>query len=392
MIKGSKLALHCGSAVLLFTIAALPAPAWADSTPECNIGMVDDPGPDGFFGTPDDVQLGTTECGAFSTALGKNSTAIGVSAVAFEPNSTAIGENSSASAPNSVALGSGSRADEANTVSVGSLFATRRITNVSEGTQLNDAANVGQMNAADALTLNDATAYTDTREAAIRGDMAASDAATLVAANGYTDTREAAIRADIAAVGATTLAGANAYTDTRETAIRGDMTATDDRIEGLTTTAQQTADTAIVRGDALGASAASTLGGGSTYNTATGAVSAPSYMIGGQSHANVGSALDAVDDRLGQIDARIDSLNASSDRRFRHANGGIAAAMAMGGTMIVPDSMVSMNFNLATFRGEQGFSGAVVVRASPRVYISGGFAGSTVKGSTGGRVGVAFGF
>lgn len=340
MIKGSKLALHCGGAVLLFTIAALPAPAWADSTPECNIGMVDDPGPDGFFGTPDDVQLGTTECGAFSTALGKNSTAIGVSAVAFEPNSTAIGENSSASAPNSVALGSGSRADEANTVSVGSLFATRRITNVSEGTQLNDAANVGQMNAADALTLNDATAYTDTREAAIRGDM----------------------------------------------------TATDDRIDGLATTAQQTADTAIVRGDALGASAASTLGGGSTYNTATGAVSAPSYMIGGQSYANVGSALDAVDDRLGQIDARIDALNASSDRRFRHANGGIAAAMAMGGTMIVPDSMVSMNFNLATFRGEQGFSGAVVVRASPRVYISGGFAGSTVKGSTGGRVGVAFGF
>jgi trimeric autotransporter adhesin len=29
---------------------------------------------------------------------------------------------------------------------------------------------------------------------------------------------------------------------------------------------------------------------------------------------------------------------------------------------------------------------------SRRVYISGGVAGSTVKGSTGGRVGVAFGF
>ncbi|MDO9363591.1 MAG: hypothetical protein Q7T60_11740 [Sphingopyxis sp.] len=75
------------------------------------------------------------------------------------------------------------------------------------------------------------------------------------------------------------------------------------------------------------------------------------------------------DDRLGQIDARIDGLNASFDRRFRHANGGIAAAMAMGGTMIVPDSTVSMNFNLATFRGEQGFSGSVVVRAAPRVYL-----------------------
>ena len=366
MIMNSKLFMGCSAAALTLVAIASPAPAWADSTPECNIGSADNPGPDGVYGTPDDVQLGTTECGAFSNALGKNSTAVGVSAVAFEANSTAIGENSSASAPNSVALGSGSRADQANTVSVGSLSSTRRITNVSAGTQLNDAANVGQMIAGDAATLN--------------------------SANAYTDTREAAIRADIVAAGATTLADANAYTDTRETAIRGDMTVADDRIEGLAATAQQTADTAILRGDTLGASTASALGGGSSFNAATGAVSAPSYMIGGQSYANVGSALDAVDDRLGQIDSRIDVLNATSDRRFRHANGGIAAAMAMGGTMIVPDSTVSMNFNLATFRGEQGFSGAVVVRASPRIYISGGFAGSTVKGSTGGRVGVAFGF
>jgi hypothetical protein len=80
------------------------------------------------------------------------------------------------------------------------------------------------------------------------------------------------------------------------------------------------------------------------------------------------------------------------ERHARQANGGIATAMAMGGTMIVPDSNVSISFNLATYRGEQGFSGAAVVRLTPRVYVSGGVAGSTVKGSTGGRVGVAFGF
>ena len=66
--------------------------------------------------------------------------------------------------------------------------------------------------------------------------------------------------------------------------------------------------------------------------------------------------------------------------------------MALGGTMIVPDSSVSLSFNLATYRGEQGFSGAVAVRAAPRVYVSGGVVGSTVKGSTGGRIGVAIGF
>jgi hypothetical protein len=63
----------------------------------------------------------------------------------------------------------------------------------------------------------------------------------------------------------------------------------------------------------------------------------------------------------------------------------------LGGTMIVPDSTISAAFNIATYGG-QGFSGAIVARATPRIYISGGFAGSTIKGSTGGRVGVAVGF
>lgn len=66
--------------------------------------------------------------------------------------------------------------------------------------------------------------------------------------------------------------------------------------------------------------------------------------------------------------------------------------MAMGGTMIVPDSTVSVNFNLATYRGEQGFAGTVAARVTPKVYVTGGFTGSIVKGSSGGRVGVAFGF
>src|SRR3546814_17255950 len=86
------------------------------------------------------------------------------------------------------------------------------------------------------------------------------------------------------------------------------------------------------------------------------------------------------------------TLFRSLERHARQANGGSATAMAMGGTMIVPDSTVSVSFNLATYRGEQGFSGAAVLRLTPRVYVSGGIAGSTVKGSTGGRVGVAFGF
>lgn len=227
----------------------------------------------------------------------------------------------------------------------------------------------------------------------VGGPVAGTDAAN----KDYVDSAVAGVNAGLAQATAD-----NSRQDQELNDIRAVNTRQDGEIAAAQTTAntarteaaaaQATANTSITRGNNLGASTAAALGGGSTYNSATGAVSAPSYAIGGQSYNNVGSAFAAVDSQLSQLDARVDTLSASSDRRFHNANGGIAAAMALGGTMIVPDSMVSVNFNLATYRGEQGFSGAVVVRTSPRVYLSGAFAGSTVKGSTGGRVGIAFGF
>jgi len=65
--------------------------------------------------------------------------------------------------------------------------------------------------------------------------------------------------------------------------------------------------------------------------------------------------------------------------------------VALGGTMVVPDSNVSLSFNLATYRGQQGFSGAVVGRIAPKVYVNAGIGGSTVRKSTAGRVGISFG-
>ncbi len=105
-------------------------------------------------------------------------------------------------------------------------------------------------------------------------------------------------------------------------------------------------------------------------------------------NAGSGTRLAALETLTGNFGGRISNLELES----RQSMGGIAAAMAMGGAVIVPDANVSMSFNLATYRGEQGFSGSVIGRVSEKVYISGGVAGSTVKGSTGGRVGVTFGF
>ena len=76
----------------------------------------------------------------------------------------------------------------------------------------------------------------------------------------------------------------------------------------------------------------------------------------------------------------------------RSTRGGIAAAMAMGGTMVVAGSTLSVSANLATWRGEQGFSGVIAARVGERAYISAAVAGSSADDSTAARVGVAVGF
>lgn len=97
--------------------------------------------------------------------------------------------------------------------------------------------------------------------------------------------------------------------------------------------------------------------------------------------------ISTLQDQVGGLQTSVSGLR----RNIQEANGGIAAAVALGGTMIVPDSALSMSFNLATYRGQQGFSGAVVGRLSPKVYVNAGVGGSTVRGSTAGRVGISFG-
>lgn len=97
--------------------------------------------------------------------------------------------------------------------------------------------------------------------------------------------------------------------------------------------------------------------------------------------------ISTLQDQVGGLQNSVTGLR----RNIREANGGIAAAVALGGTMVVPESNVSLSFNLATYRGEQGFSGAVVGRVAPKIYVNAGVGGSTVRKSTAGRVGISFG-
>lgn len=121
----------------------------------------------------------------------------------------------------------------------------------------------------------------------------------------------------------------------------------------------------------------------STANAASAAVTAQASSIAAIQVLDVqqSTAISALQASQGATSTQIFTNN-------RNANGGIAAAMAMGGTIMPADAKFAVSFNLATYRGEQGFSGAATVRVSNHVYISGGFAGSTVKGSTGARAGM----
>jgi hypothetical protein len=104
------------------------------------------------------------------------------------------------------------------------------------------------------------------------------------------------------------------------------------------------------------------------------------------------NALQNLGNRLDAIESGVNAIGSALNRATRRADGGIATAMALGGTVMPADVDFALSFNLATFRGQQGFSGSLVARISERVWVSSGIAGSTVGGSTGARAGITFGW
>lgn len=124
------------------------------------------------------------------------------------------------------------------------------------------------------------------------------------------------------------------------------------------------------------------------------AQSGPTYFVtsdsaGNLAYSSVGPAdVMALTARVGTVEGQVAALEFD----LRRANGGIAAAMALGGTMIPPGKSVAVSLNVATFAGEQGFSASGVARISDNAWVNAGVAGSTVGGSTGGRAGITLGW
>ncbi len=80
------------------------------------------------------------------------------------------------------------------------------------------------------------------------------------------------------------------------------------------------------------------------------AASVDNVRVALNSVAQVSTAqFDALSGRVNALDFRLEELDEST-------RGGIAAAMAFGGTMIVPDSKVLVSLNASTHQGERGFA------------------------------------
>jgi hypothetical protein len=111
--------------------------------------------------------------------------------------------------------------------------------------------------------------------------------------------------------------------------------------------------------------------------------------------ANVDHIAAVSDAQFTLLSSRVEGLQgqlADFDLRMEGLEGGIAAAMALGGTMPVPGKSLTISVSGASYGGEQAFAGNLVSRVSDSVYVSAGVSGNTADGRIGGRVSASIGF
>nr|WP_067786379.1 hypothetical protein [Paraurantiacibacter namhicola] len=301
----------------------------------------------------------STALGAGSNASGFKAVAIGNGAQATQGGNAAIGEDASATGTFATAMGQGSTASGNSSIAFGAQSTASGQNSVSIGV---GSSSIGA----------NATAIGQSAAASAPGATAIGQDATANFSN-------------------STAVGSGAATTAANQVMLGSDGTSVVVADIDSSTAAQVGPVDVVTVDANG-----TLGRQSVATTSSVRQIAMGMLhiqaVTDQQFLALGNRVTAVEDRVNVLDAKVAGIEFRLDSMEKRNNAGIAASMAFGGTMIVPDSTVSFNLNAATYRGEQGYSASVVVRVTPRLYVSGGYAGSTAKDSDGGRVGVAFGF
>ena len=237
----------------------------------------------------------STAVGAGSKASAQGTTAVGAASQASGGNATAVGIESAASGDQSLALGYKAKSSGLSSTAIGASAAAEGIQSIAVGASATVAA--GATNAMAFGTLANAGAV----GAIALGSRAVATAENSVALGAYSTTT-----ANLAAAGYN--AGASVLSGTASAANGEVSIGSAGKERRLTNLAAGSALTDAVnvsqlqseaiKSNTTGASAAAAIGGGATYNTATGEISAPSYTVGGTTVNNVGSAITHLDGRV----------------------------------------------------------------------------------------------
>jgi autotransporter adhesin len=214
--------------------------------------------------------------GTDSTATGTDSVAIGSGAVSSNKNDVALGAGSTTAAANpvsSIMIAGVNQAvagtNPTSVVSVGGVGTERQITNVAAGRV--SSTSTDAINGSELFAVQQEVNKLATSGGGGSGVVQYSNAATPTTPNGGTATQDA------------TLVGATAGTPVALHNVAGGSTAA--------------GSTDAINGGQLNtglSSVATALGGGSTYNPATGQITSPTYTVGGTTYNNVGAALTAL--------------------------------------------------------------------------------------------------
>jgi hypothetical protein len=310
----------------------------------------------------DYIEINSGEGSVKPRATGRNAIAIGSGAVADSASAVAMGDGAQATGGKSVAIGAGNLASGDGAVAIGD-------PNSASGT---GAVAMGKDNVA---TGDGAVALGNTSSAQGDGSVAIGNQANAGASSIAIGNGAQAGPAGSVAIG--NGAQATRYDEVALGSSRSSYT-----FAGLAASGEGAPSAAFMTVDARGQISRSTV--------------TPSDLVNLQGQlANLSAKTSGLSTQIDTLSGRVSAVSgrvATLEKQAKQANGGIAAAMAIGNAFLPEGQKLAISFNLATYRGEQGFSGSIVTRVSDRIWLSGGVAGSSVRGSTGGRAGITFGW
>ncbi|WP_369122665.1 YadA family autotransporter adhesin, partial [Paraburkholderia piptadeniae] len=258
--------------------------------------------------------------------------------------------------------GSGTLSGAASTangeVSVGASGKERRITNVAAGSAATDAVNVSQLQsedakvnaegAATAAALGGGSTYNSTTGAITNPTYVIGGSTYNNVAGAITniDGRVTQNTTDISNI--TTQIDSGEIGLVQQNASTGTITVAKDKAGTLvdfTGTAGARKLTGVANGDVnassvdavngsqlfnVAQSTANAIGGGSTYDPATGTITNPTYVVGGNTYNNVAGAITNIDGRVTNMNNTVTNIVNGGGIKYFHANSSLADSVATG--------------------------------------------------------------